>query len=64
MLDNCIVRITVNKHNVYLHPKYHCNVVVKGNSVYVNGKLHANLSSNEKAKKYASFIKGETNTKG
>ena len=64
MLTGNIVRITINRQNVYLHPKYHISVTVKGNNVYMNGKLYAVCKSNEKARKLAMFLKGDSNVKG
>ncbi len=64
ILDGIIVRITVDKRNVYLHPTYTCNVVVKGTEVYLNGKIHARFKTAEKANKYASFLRGDSNVKG
>jgi len=64
MITGIIVRITVDKWDVYRHPKYHCDVTVKGNEVYLNGKLHAVCKTNEKAKKLAAFFRGDSNVKG
>ena len=64
LLDGIIVRITVDKRNVYVHPKYKCDVVVKGNEVYLNGKLHARCKTHEKAEKLAAFYRGDSNVKG
>lgn len=64
MLDSSIVRITVDKRNVYIHPKYYCKVTVKGNEVYLNGKIHARAKTHEKAMKLAAFFRGDSNIKG
>lgn len=64
LLEGSIVRITVNRRNVYIHPKYHIDLAVKGNNVYKNGELYATCKSNEKAKKLAMFLRGDSNTKG
>ena len=62
--ESSIVRITVDKRNLYVHPKYHCNVTVKGNEVYLNGKIHARAKTHEKAMKLAAFFRGDSNIKG
>ena len=59
-----IVRITVDKRNVYVHPKYHCKVTVKGSDVYLNGTIHARAKTHEKAMKLAAFFRGDSNIKG
>lgn len=59
-----IVRITVDRRNVYVHPKYNCNVTVRGVNVYKNGSIYAVCKTNEKAKKLALFLKGDSNVKG
>lgn len=64
ILTGSIVRITVDKQNVYLHPKYKCDVTVRGNKVYKNGQEYAQCESADKAKKLVAFLKGETNVKG
>lgn len=64
VLDGNIVRITVDKKNIYVHPKYRCNVTVKGNEVYLNGKIHARCKNHEKAEKLAAFFRGDSNVKG
>ena len=72
ILDDCIVRITVDRKDVYRHPKYHQGRFMIGKSpypelpwgVFVNGENHANFKTKEKAEKWVRFMKGETNTKG
>lgn len=64
MLTGSIVRITVDKRDVYRHPKYRCDAVAKGNQVYLNGKLFGTLKSHDKAEKTAAFLRGERNTIG
>ena len=66
-----IVRITVNKHDIYRHPKYHIGKIMFKPSAYpelpygvwINGENHANFKTSEKAQKWAKFISGESNTK-
>lgn len=72
LLDDCIVRITVDKKDVYRHPKYHQGRFTIGKSpypevpwgVFVSGKNYANFKTKEKAEKWVRFMKGETNSKG
>ena len=59
-----IVRITVNRRDVYRHPKYKCDVVVKGKEIYINGQVGWVCPSHEKAEKGAAFLRGDSNTKG
>ena len=59
--DANIVRITVDRRNAYIHPKYRCEVSVKGRDVYLNGKLHITAPTVEKAKSAAEFLRGNTN---
>lgn len=72
ILDGCIVRMTVDKRDVYRHPKYHIGKITFGPSgyanvpygVFIDGKNHANFKTQEKAKKWADFIQGKSNIKG
>lgn len=72
ILTGSIVRITVNRMDYYRHPKYHIGKVELKPSVYstvpygvfINGKNYANFKTAEKARKWAEFIQGNTNTKG
>ena len=73
LLDECIVRITVDKKDVYRHPKYHIRTKITYTAgktlpydVWVNNDKvpHASFKTKEKAEKWARFIKGESNTKG
>lgn len=34
ILDDCIVKITINKQVVYQHPKYHAPIEMRGNALY------------------------------
>lgn len=61
ILTGSIVRITVDKRNIYVHPKYKCDVTVKGKDVYLNGKLHISSPTIDKAKKAADFLSGRAN---
>ena len=51
ILDDCIVKITVDKKIVYQHPKYHCPIVIDGCSVI----------DTETAKRYFDYLKGTRN---
>lgn len=62
ILDHCIVKITDGKRIVYRHPNYHMPVVsVSGKSVFADGANVANFDNEQKAAKWAAFIKGERN---
>lgn len=63
ILTGSIVRITVDKRNVYVHPHYQCKVEVKGNTVYLNGSEWGKAKTHEKAVKLAKFVSGESNSK-
>ena len=74
ILDGRIVRITVNRKDVYRHPKYHCVTKIRKNTkstthpyeVMVNDDEvpHAAFRTLEKAQKWSAFIKGDSNIKG
>ena len=72
ILDGCIVRMTVDKRDVYRHPKYHIGKITFGPSgfpnvpygVFIDGKNYANFKTQEKARKWAEFIQGNSNIKG
>lgn len=34
ILDNCIVKITIDKHVVYQHPNYHCPIEKRGSEIW------------------------------
>ena len=61
ILTGNVLRITVDKRNVYVHPRYKCNVVVKDKDVYLNGDLTWTCESHEKAEKAAAFLRGDNN---
>lgn len=63
ILDNCIVKITVDKKTIYQHPKYHCPIVIDGCSVIDtdDNKVIANCKNAETAKKYFDYLKGTRN---
>jgi len=71
ILTGSIVRITIDKKDVYRHPKYHIGKVELKPSGYANvpygvwidGMNQANFKTPEKAMKWADFIKGNTNSK-
>lgn len=71
ILTGCIVRITLDKRDIYRHPKYHIGKITLKPSpypelpygVWINGKNHANFKTAEKAQKWAKFISGESNSK-
>ena len=77
ILDNCIVKITVDKRTVYQHSKYHSNkfdikkIQKRDESLFSMGYRFkvvrnghenvANFKEEEKANRYISFMKGERN---
>ena len=71
ILTGSIVRITIDKFEVYRHPKYHIGKVeVKATElpnlpygVWISGKNYANFKTLVQAQKWAEFIKGNTNSK-
>lgn len=64
ILTDAIVRMTVGGYEVYRHPKYKGDVTVKGNEVYLNGKIWGVAKNHEKAVKLGRFLSGKSNTKG
>ena len=71
ILTGSIVRITIDKKDVYRHPKYHIGKVELKPSgyadvpygVWIGGKNYANFKTPIQAQKLAEFIKGNTNSK-
>ena len=70
LLDDCIVKITIDKTVVYQHelynlPSFLMQADAKGERVEVlaNGKLHATFKTFEQAKRFIQFLKGERNAK-
>jgi hypothetical protein len=64
ILDNCIVKITIDKSTVYSHFNYHQPAIVAdGCDVFTDGKLHAQCHSCQQADKLAAFLRGERNSK-
>ena len=63
ILDDCIVKITVDKKTIYQHPKYHCSIIVDGSSVIdtEDNKVIANCKNAETAKRYFDYLKGTRN---
>lgn len=71
ILTDCIVRITIDKQNVYKHSNYYIgkleikeetNIEYKA-AVYRDGENIANFKNSEKAAKYINFIEGGANRK-
>lgn len=69
ILTNCIVRITIDKTNVYKHPKYHLpNIIVEENDdneykfkVITGDEVRAYCKTRNEADNLVLFIKGEKN---
>jgi hypothetical protein len=74
LLDNCIVKITVDKVTVYKHKNYYLgeltiteaneDLKAKGynSMVFCDGENQANFKTEQQAKNYIAFLKGERNT--
>lgn len=71
ILTDSIVRITIDKHDVYRHPSYHQPELTTGpagfegyaEGAYQNGENVANFRKVGQAAKYVAFMKGERNAK-
>ena len=63
ILDDYIVKITVDKKTIYQHPKYHCPIVIDGCSIIdtEDNKVIANCKNAETAKRYFDYLKGTRN---
>lgn len=74
ILDHCIVRITIDRREVYRHPSYHVGeltvrpitmreLLEKGYTyaVDVDGRNHANFKIEDKARRFVKFLLGELN---
>ena len=63
ILDDCIVKITIDKKTVYQHPKYHCPIEIKGCSVIdtEDNKDISNCKDAETAKRIFDYLKGTRN---
>lgn len=61
ILFNSIVRMTVDKQDVYRHPKYNCKVSVSGGDVYFNGQIHSRYETRARAEQFAKFLRGDSN---
>ena len=61
LLDNCIVKLVVNKRMVYFHPKYKTpKLTVTGTSVLnENGNEIAKFKTEKQAQNWKAFITGE-----
>lgn len=76
ILDNCIVRITIDKKNVYKHKNFHQGMFTMQevndgellqngytHEVLNDGNTHARFTSEDKAKRYIDFMLGNSNRK-
>jgi hypothetical protein len=62
LLDDNIVKITIDKTTVYQHPNYHTgSIEIKDKSVFVNGENVANFNTIIQAQNYVEFLKGNRN---
>ena len=62
ILDNCIVKITINKQVVYKHPLYHCHIAQENNVIYKKTGCELIRCNNEKtANRIVSFLLGNRN---
>lgn len=64
LLDSCIIRITVDKVDIYRHPDFHIGKKKQsGTSVYIDGNLQATFKTPEQATRYIDFLEGRRNSK-
>jgi hypothetical protein len=64
LLDDCIIKITVDKKTVYSHPLYHTGIfTVSGTELYRDGELFARCNTEAKANNLKSFLLGTRNSK-
>jgi len=66
LLDNCIVKITIDKKTVYQHPEYHIGKldIKEGTDSFMvmrDGEVMLRCNSGELAQKYIAFFRGERN---
>lgn len=66
ILDNCIIKITMNKKTIYQHPKYTLGElqIKKENenyAVYRDNENIANFETKKQAENYIKFLKGIRN---
>lgn len=60
LLDHCIVRVdTTDGRTLYKHPRFSAgSYMIDSDTVYLDGRLHARLESEEAARRYVSFMTG------
>jgi hypothetical protein len=70
ILDNCIIKITVDGVTLYEHPLFNMPVVTVNNDysghgwqVLFDGEIYANCKTETQAKRLAAFMRGERNSK-
>ena len=71
LVDHYIIRITMNKRDIYRHPKFYIGEFEMKDSVhddypvavYVDGENVANFEDEKKAERWIKFMKGESNRK-
>ena len=62
ILDNRIIRVTLDKRIIYTHDNFHIGTLAhKKNNVYINGTLQASFNNEKQAKNYMAFLKGDRN---
>lgn len=62
ILDHCIVRITIDKEDVYRHPSYRCAIERKGNEIYnESGKCIFRAENEKTAIRWFDFFQGKRN---
>lgn len=62
ILDDCIVRITIDKKDVYRHPLYNCGIERKGCDIYnTKGECILRGKDEKTAIRWEAFFKGERN---
>ena len=61
LVDN-VIKVTIDKRVVYQHPKYNLGEFeIRGRDVYRDGKLLARFESEDKARRYVEFLRGNRN---
>lgn len=62
ILDHCIVRITIDKVDVYRHPSYRCGIERKGNEIYnESGRCILRAKDEKTALRWMDFFHGKRN---
>lgn len=64
ILDNCIVRLTVDKVTVWKHPLYYSKkFAIQETDVLRDGELFARFDTQKQAERFIEFMRGDRNSK-